>query len=143
MFLIMRGYITEYNTYRFPSISKHMHPPFLTMNILIIYYTIKQKNFHLFFWRSVSSVRWHFSVSVIHEEKFASRALYVPLRSAHNRGLPDLLRLSLTNAQKYRHAKYACLILACLYALVPNLFFVNYWNLEKMNNEYLTTNPLF
>lgn len=67
-----------------------------------------------------------FSVSVIHEEKFASRA-----------------PLLLTNAQKYRHAKYACLILACLYALVPNLFFVNYWNLEKMNNEYLTTNLSF
>ena len=67
-----------------------------------------------------------FSVSVIHEEKFASRA-----------------PLPLTNAQKYRHAKYACLILACLYALVPNLFFVNYWNREKMNNEYLTTNLSF
>ena len=73
-----------------------------------------------------------FSVSVIHEEKFASRAFYVPLRSAHNRGLPDLLRLSLSNAQKYRHAKYACLILACLYPLASNLFFVNYWNLEKV-----------
>ena len=67
-----------------------------------------------------------FSVSVIHEEKFASRA-----------------PLSLTNAQRYRYAKDAYLIPACLYALVTNLFFVNYWNAEKINNEYLTTNPLF
>ena len=51
--------------------------------------------------------------------------------------------LAKTNAQKYRHAKYACLILAYLYPLASNLFFVNYWNLEKINNEYLTTNLSF
>lgn len=53
-----------------------------------------------------------FSGSVIHEEKFASRA-----------------SLSLTNAQRYRYAKHAYLIPACLYALASNLFFVNYWNI--------------